>query len=106
MTAPSVPSALPATFSLLAPSLTSLTLIGDGEKPAGPLYSSFFPGLKKLEDLHIEATALQLMLPDGLFDELVSLKSYALINNAGLTNVLPKSIKDAELETMYVQPEE
>lgn len=100
LTAPAVPSSLPATFSLLGSSLSSLTITGDGLLPSGPLFSSLWPEFKTLKTLHLESTGLQAVLPDDLFDLLDQLESYTLINNAGLSNLLPESIKDADLTMM------
>lgn len=100
LVAPAVPSSLPATFSLLGSSLTALTVVGDGVLPSGPLFSSFWPEAKRLKALHLESTGLQAVLPDDLFRRLDQLESYTLINNAGLSNVVPESIQDADLHTM------
>jgi hypothetical protein len=95
LTFPAVPAVVPAELGALS-GLATLSIIGDGNSPAGKLPGEF-TSLSSLNSLRLESTALT--TPPDIPSALTSLQ---LIKNAAMSPTLPSSLFSSSLTTLII----
>ncbi|KAI0338363.1 L domain-like protein [Trametopsis cervina] len=99
LTFPGISSSLPDELGALT-GLQSLSIIGNGQSPAGSLPSSF-SSWSSLANLHLESTALS-SLPSDFLSTLNKVTTLTLIKNSQMGNSLPSSITSSSLQNLIV----
>ncbi|KAI0828004.1 L domain-like protein [Trametes gibbosa] len=96
---PAVPAALPSEVGGLI-GLTSLSVVGDTNVPAGSLPPSFSQ-LTALTNLDLESTAIT-GLDANLFASMNNVTTLTLVKNAKMGNELPSSVLSLPLQNLVV----
>ncbi|KAI0028824.1 hypothetical protein K488DRAFT_80492 [Vararia minispora EC-137] len=97
LTTPAVPASIPSQLSNRSlPGLETFQIIGNNTSPSGPLPSSF--GSFNLTTLHLESTGLE----GSVQGSLSTVTTLTLVRNPNLSGVLPDTIAQGTLQTLYV----